>query len=214
MTQFKGAIFDLDGTLLDSMHIWQNVGITFLKSRGIQPRSDFNEAVRPLFLAQVADYLRSDYGLTDTVQEIVDGVNHMLEHLYISKLPLKNGVLNLLQEFRKREIKMCVATATDRHLVEAALSRNGILDCFGKIFTCTEVGAGKDKPDIYLRSLAFLGTDIKETIVFEDAYYAIQTAKSAGFSVAAVYDETTLDQKLEIETLADVYIKSFSDWVF
>lgn len=214
MTQFKGAIFDLDGTLLDSMHIWQSVGINFLQDRGIQPRSDFNEAVRPLFLAQVAEYLRSDYGLTDTVQEIVDGVNHMLEHLYRSKLPLKNGVLHLLQEFRRREIKMCVATATDRHLVEAALSRNGILDCFGKIFTCTEVGAGKDKPDIYLRSLAFLGTDIKETIVFEDAYYAIQTAKAAGFSVAAVYDQTTADQKYKIETLADVYIKSFSDWVF
>ncbi len=91
------------------------------------------------------------------------------------------------------------------------MRRNGILDYFGRIFTCTEVGADKDKPIIYQQALEYLGTDIKETLVFEDALYAVKTAKAAGFKVAAVYDESGRGQQDEIKRLADYFIKSFAD---
>lgn len=209
--KISGAIFDLDGTLLDSMQIWDNIGGEYLKSINIEPCDDLREVLRPMSLLQAAEYFRSDYGVDASSQEIMDTINDMIEHFYYDIVLPKDGVLGFLEALKQKDIKMCVATATDRHLVEAALKRNGLLSYFEKIFTCTELCVGKDRPDIFLRALNALGTKLEETYIFEDALFAIRTAKSAGFPIIAIYDATAKEQQNEIRELADIYIKSFHE---
>ena len=133
----------------------------------------------------------------------------MLERYYRFEVPLKPGAAELLERLRQDGVKLCIATATDRHLVEAALDRCGVLSCFGEIFTCNEVGHGKDEPDIFEEALRFLGTEKAETVVFDDALYAVRTAKEAGFPVAAVYDSHEKAQD-QIRMLADVYLEELT----
>ncbi|NLA86180.1 MAG: HAD family phosphatase [Clostridiales bacterium] len=209
--EIKGAIFDLAGTLLDSMVIWESVASDYLKSLGIKPNDDVRETTRSMSIQQACEHFYSEYGLAISPEDMIGGVNSMVEDFYFNRVLLKNSVVEMLNRLKINGVRMCAATATDRYLVEAGLRRNGILDYFGRIFTCTEVGADKDKPIIYQQALEYLGTDIKETLVFEDALYAVKTAKAAGFKVAAVYDESGRGQQDEIKRLADYFIKSFAD---
>ena len=204
-----GAIFDVDGTLLDSMFIWDTIGEAYLRSIGYQPKENLNETFKNMSLHQAARYYQTEYGVTQSIDEIMDGVNAMLERYYRFEVPLKPGVAELLERLRQSGVKLCIATATDRHLVEAALDRCGVLSCFGKIFTCNEVGHGKDEPHIFEAALRFLGTRREETLVFDDALYAVRTAKEAGFSVAAVYDSHEKAQD-QIRMLADVYLEELT----
>ena len=204
--RIRGAIFDVDGTLLDSMFIWDTIGETYLRSIGYQPKENLNETFKNMSLHQAARYYQTEYGVTLSIDEIMDGVNAMLERYYRFEVPLKPGVAELLERLRQSGVKLCIVTATDRHLVEAALDRCGVLSCFGEIFTCNEVGHGKDEPDIFEVALRFLGTRREETLVFDDALYAVRTAKEAGFPVAAVYDSHEKEQD-KVRLLADIYLK-------
>ncbi len=209
--KIDGAIFDLDGTLLDSMSVWNTVGSDYLRSLDIKPREDLNRTFKTMSLLQAAEYYRSEYGVSLSVAEIMDGVNHMIESFYYHDASVKTGVKDVLERLKKDGVRMCVATATDRHLAEAALRRNGILKYFSKIFTCSEVGCGKDMPEIYTNALACLGTPKQSTLIFEDALYAVKTAKNAGFFVIGVYDSSEAAHSGEIQKLADLYINSFSE---
>ena len=208
--KLSGAIFDLDGTLLDSMSVWDTAGEDYLRSRGLEPREDLNEKFKAMSLYQAACYLRSAYGLPDGAEEIMDGVNRLIAHFYTNEAQPKAGVPEVLAALNKRGVKMCVASATDRPLVEAALSRCGLLGYFGEIFTCSSVGHGKDEPDIFLAALAFLRTPKNSTWVFEDALHAALTAKTAGFPVLGVYDRSEKDQAA-LAGLAEVYVRSFTE---
>jgi len=209
--KIRGAIFDLDGVLLDSMFIWDTLGETYLKNQGIQPRDDVREILRPMSLLQAAQYFRDEYGMLESVTEIIDGINRLLEHFYFDLVKPKPGVIDFLVKLEKKNIKMCITTATDRKMVEAALKRNKMDQYFDKIFTCTEVGHGKDEPDIYLQALKSLAMIKGEVYVFEDALYAIATAKKVGFSVVAVYDSAAKNHQIRIKKLADAYIKTFQE---
>ena len=207
--KISGAIFDVDGTLLDSMSIWDTIGADYLRSIGYIPRENLNEIFKNMSLLQAAEYYRNEYGVTLRVEEIMSGVNAMLEQFYQYEAPLKPGAAELLARLRQNRVKLCIATATDRYLVEAALERCGVLSCFGAIFTCNEVGHGKDEPDIFEEALRFLGTEKAETVVFDDALYAVRTAKEAGFPVAVIYDSHEKNQE-GLRALADFYIEDFS----
>ena len=210
--RIRGAIFDVDGTLLDSMFIWDTIGETYLRSIGYQPKENLNETFKNMSLRQAARYYQTEYGVTQSIDEIMDGVNAMLERYYRFEVPLKPGVAELLERLRQSGVKLCIATATDRHLVEAALDRCGVLSCFGEIFTCNEVGHGKDEPDIFEAALRFLGTRREETLVFDDALYAVRTAKEAGFPVAAVYDSHERSQA-EVRARSDLYLEDLTQLV-
>ncbi len=207
--RIRGAIFDVDGTLLDSMFIWDTIGEAYLRSIGYQPKENLNETFKNMSLHQAARYYQTEYGVTLSIDEIMDGVNAMLERYYRFEVPLKPGAAELLERLRQSGVRLCIATATDRHLVEAALDRCGVLSCFGEIFTCNEVGHGKDEPDIFEAALRFLGTRKEETLVFDDALYAVRTAKEAGFPVVAVYDSHEKAQD-QIRMLADVYLEELT----
>ena len=210
--RIRGAIFDVDGTLLDSMFIWDTIGEAYLRSIGYQPKENLNETFKNMSLHQAARYYQTEYGVTQSIDEIMDGVNAMLERYYRFEVPLKPGVAELLERLRQDGVKLCIATATDRHLVEAALDRCGVLSCFGEIFTCNEVGHGKDEPDIFEEALRFLGTEKAETVVFDDALYAVRTAKEAGFPVAAVYDSHERSQA-EVRARSDLYLEDLTQLV-
>lgn len=207
--RMRGAIFDVDGTLLDSMSIWDTIGTDYLRSIGYEPRENLNEVFKNMSLYQAARYYQTEYGVTLSIDEIMVGVNTMLERYYRFEAPLKSGVVELLEQLCRSGVKLCIVTATDRYLVEAALDRCGVLSCFGEIFTCNEVGHGKDEPYIFEAALRFLGTPKAETIVFDDALYAVRTAKEAGFPVAAVYDSHEKDQD-QVRELADVYLEELT----
>ena len=206
----KGAIFDLDGTLLDSMFIWDTIGEDYLRSLGKEPHEDLKETFMTLTLEEAAEYYREHYGVTLSVKEIVDGVNSMVEEIYRTKVTLKPRVAEYLAWLRVNGVRMCVATVTDRYLVEETLDRLGILQYFSEIFTCAEVGYGKDKPIIYRKAHEHLDTVKNETYVFEDSLFALKTAKADGFTTIGVYDrhETSQDK---LKNLADYYIVDFAD---
>ena len=206
----KGAIFDLDGTLLDSMFIWDTIGEDYLRSLGKEPHEDLKETFMTLTLEEAAEYYREHYGVPLSVKEIVDGVNAMVEQTYRTKVTLKPGISEYLAWLKENGVRMCVATVTDRYLVEETLERLGVRHYFSEIYTCAEVGFGKDKPVIYQKALEHLGTEKSDTYVFEDLPFALNTAKTDGFPTVGVYDRHEVHQD-ELKGLADYYIFDFTD---
>lgn len=207
----QGAIFDVDGTLLDSMSVWANIGTDYLQSLGYEPREDLNETFKSMSLYQAACYYQSEYGVALSTDEIIAGVNSRIERFYRERAALKPGVAEFLRRLQEKGVGMCIATATDRPLVEAALERCGVLPYFSDIFTCFSVGRGKDEPIIYRTAAEHLGTGRAKTVVFEDALYAARTAKRDHFVTAAVYD-TYEKRQAELRAAADIYITDFTNW--
>ena len=213
----QGIIFDFDGTLFDSMFIWDTAGEVYLHSIGKEPEDDLQKILKPMSLLQSAEYIREKYHISLSVEEIIDGVNRTVEGFYFHTVEPKPGVICFLEELYRRNIKMCIATATDRYQVEAALQRCGMSHFFSEIFTCTEVGSGKDRPDIFRKAMEHLQTDRRSTAVVEDAYHAIHTAKQDGFLVVGVYDSHESRQQ-ELLSMADVFLSDYfnltSFWKF
>lgn len=210
--KLKGAIFDLDGTLLDSMEVWDHLAEKYLTRKGMIPAPGLREMLRAMTVAETAEYFRKEYGVPGSGETIRNEINALAESEYIDSLPLKESAGEFLHRLGENGVRMCVATATDRHLVEAAFKRLGVEKFFCGIITCHEMGCGKDRPDIFFKALSILGTAMDETVVFEDSLYAIRTAKAAGFKVAAVYDASADGSRQEIRAAADWYLNSFSEW--
>lgn len=208
--KIDGAIFDLDGTLLDSMPVWESIGEEYLLNCGLKPRDDLSERLRVMNLRQADMHFRLEYGLTDGVETIEKDISRMLESYYFNRVRPKEGVQDFLAELGRRNVKMCVATATSLNLAEAALRRCGLFHYFLNIFTCASNECGKDEPTLYAEALSFLATPKETTWVFEDALYAVRTAKTAGFNVIGVFDRSEPDTNT-VQILSDVFIRSFSD---
>ena len=208
--RLRGAIFDMDGTLLDSMQVWENAGEDYLRTLGCVPEEGVGERMRRMSLQQAALYCRERYALPLSVEEIMAGVNGRVERFYRQEARLKPGALDFLRTLSQRGVRMCLATATDLHLVEAALDRCGVRTYFSALFTCTQVGSGKDEPHIYRAALRHLGTGRADTLVFEDALYAARTAKGDGFVTVGVADAYEKSEG-ELERLSDCFLRDFRE---
>lgn len=208
--QIKGVIFDVDGTLLDSMAVWENVGNEFLLRRGIDPRENLAETFKTMSLSESASYYQTEYGINESEEEIIAGINELIQEAYEQTIPLKEGVREFLSRLSQEEIPMYIATATDRSLVLAALKRTKILKFFSGIITCQEAGAGKESSKIYEEAQRQLGTQKENTLVVEDAYYAAATAKAAGYQVLGVYDSFE-EQQQQMKELSDYYAATLAD---
>lgn len=208
----RGVIFDVDGVLLNSMPVWENLGEIYLERLGIEAEKGLGETLFAMSLEEGADYLIENYGLKQTPGEIIAGLNREVQDFYGRKVPLKEGVRGYLQEFRDRKIPMAIATSGDRANAEAALKRLKVLSYFRAVFTCTEIGSSKSQPDIYYAAALQLDADPSDTWVFEDALHAIRTAKKAGFRTAGVYDRASGRDLAQIRDTADIYLPEFKDF--
>ncbi len=210
MMKIKGAIFDVDGTLLDSMYVWRHRGEIYLENLGIRPRDGLHLDVRRLGFFESPKMIKEEYSLTQSPEEICDGMMKVVDNYYRTNPTVKEGTIEFLEELRRNGVKMCVATATDRHMVEPGLINAGIRDYFDEIFTCGGLKTNKTKPFIFEKALEFLGTDKEDTVVFEDALYAVKTAKASGFFVTGIFDEQEPEQE-EFRSLCDVFVYDLRD---
>ena len=209
--RLRSAIFDMDGTLLDSMHIWNHLGADMLVSLGCTPRPDLDDRLKVLTLRQGAAYCKEAYGLAPSVEELVGLMESRVRDFYYHQVTAKPGVKTFLSLLKMEGVDMYVATATDRHLAEAGLRCAGIDGYFRGLITCQEAGKGKESPEIFERAMRRMGSNKLDTVVFEDALHAIRTAKAAGFRVCGVYDPSAQEDQPEIRALADLYIRSFQE---
>jgi len=204
------AIFDMDGTLVDSMAYWKNLAAEFLERKGIQSVSaDILERIKPMTMSESAALFIQEYGLSGTAESVAAEMNAMMDEHYRNDIPLKPGVQEYLEALHRKGAAMCVASATAEELMAACLSRLGVSPYFSFLLSCETVGAGKNRPDVYWASAKRLGAEPAEIAVYEDALYAAETAKSAGFYTVAVRDDSNRPHWEALTALAD---ETILDW--
>ena len=209
--KIKGAIFDLDGTILDSMFIWSEIGYKFLEKKNIHLPAGADEQFTTMSLMEAAEYYIKHFDNTATIEGIVADINSLVENFYFNEVLKKPGIEEFLEFLKNRGVKMCVATATDKYMVENALERNGLLHYFSEIYTCNGVGAGKNSSLIYDISLEHLGTTKEETFVFEDALYAIETANKAGYNIVGIKDVSEKADPEVIKGYCNYFINNYKE---
>ena len=205
------AIFDMDGTLIDSMVFWRHLASEYLHSRGVtQIHEDHPERIKPMTMSVSASLFRQEFCLSGDPEA---EMNAMMDAHYQNDIPLKPGVREYLQMLHSKGVHMCVASATAEHLMEACLTRLGVRDCFEFLLSCETVGAGKSSPLVYQESAGRLNAAPAEIAVYEDALYAVRTAKAAGFHVVGVYDDSSAGNWKTIECIADEVILNWEETV-
>lgn len=206
----KGAIFDLDGTLIDSMWIWNELSLKYLKSLGVKNSpKNLNQTLATLTLKEGFSYLKETFQLEKTEDEIRDDLKKILEVYYKNHFDLKAGVLELLKELKNREVKMILGTATDEDLALMALKRHGIEDFFEVIQTEENTGLSKGNSKFFEVAIGKLDIEPSRIWVFEDALHCILSAKESGLNVLAIKDNYSKSHWKEIKENSDIYIKSF-----
>lgn len=208
----KGVIFDMDGTLLDTMYYWEHVGEDFLRKIGKIPEPGLGQTMLPMTLIEGAAYLREHYALEMSIEEVMAGTRAVCDDFYRKTADFKPGSRAFMSRLKQNGIPMVLATATDRDQVELVMNRLGILNEFECILTSGEIGNSKTEPDIYLKAAEYMGTSPEATWVFEDALHAAATAKRAGFKLVGIYDDTSADVEAELRGLADYYLYDFLDF--
>ncbi len=207
----RGVIFDIDGVLLDSLGIWDDLGARYLLSIGVRPEEGLNEILFSMSMEQGSAYLNEHYHLQKTDEEVSSGISKMLEKYYFDEVLPKPGAKELLKFVKAKGIKITAATSSPRIHVEKALERNGMLCFIEKLFTNTEVGASKHSPEIYNMAAAFMGTKPSETLVFEDSLYALKTAKNAGFNTVGVCDLKGETDQEGVKNTGDHYVLELNE---
>ncbi len=196
----------MDGTLLDSMGMWENLGSIYLTKKGIPIPSELKEVIENKTLEEAAEYFIKDLGLEGTVSEIVREILSLISYQYYNKLEMKPNMKELVLSEYENGSNMCILTTSDRELAIAAMKRHGIDHCFKEFYTAETLGMSKRKPDIFLKTCELMGCEPKDAIVYEDALYAAKSVKGAGCYLIAVYDNMNRNDWEEIKRLADEVI--------
>lgn len=207
----RGAIFDIDGTLLDSMEIWQVAGIRYLDSIHVEPEPGLSEILYPMTIEEGVAYVKGHYHLEQSEEEITHGLLMIVRDFYYEEVEAKKDVKKFLQKLQDDHIPMNVATAGYKEYAEAALARLNMDHYFQDILTCSELGKGKQEPEIYLQCAAALGRKPEEIAVFEDAGYAIETAKKVGFITVGIRDMSNGEDWQQIKEIADYVLEDWSE---
>lgn len=205
-----GAIFDFDGTLFDSMHIWKGVKYKYLDRIGLKLTKEDEEAFRGLYLMETLKLAKERFNLSKSYDELLSDFFDYLKGRYLTEAEPKNDIIEFLEKLKAKGIKMGIATATGEPALEAVLKKYGMLDYFSVIYSTYTVGASKREPKVYDVVLEKIGTDKETTWVFEDALYAAKTAKANGYNVVGIYDASEENTE-ELKQLADIYIHNYSE---
>lgn len=211
LKDIKGVIFDLDGTLVDSMWIWKQIDIEYLSARNIEMPEDLQSKIEGMSFYETAVYFKETYKIPDSLEVIMDNWNAMAMEKYRTVIRVKEGVKEFLQLLKDKGIVMGIATSNSRILTEAVLENQGILEYFGAIVTGSEIIKGKPEPDVYLTAANKLDIDPKTCLVFEDLPFGIMAGKRAGMKTCAIDDVYSADMWDEKVALADYNIKSYKE---
>jgi len=201
------AILDMDGTLVDSMVYWKNLAKEYLASKGITHIPDvILEKIKPMTMTESATLFIEEFGLNGTAESIADEMNALMDAHYYRDIPLKKGIKEYLNTLYNLGTTMCVASATAVPLVEACLKRLDIIEYFSFLLSCETIGVGKSEPSIYYEAAKRLGAEPSDIAVYEDALYAAETAKKAGFYVVGVFDESAKKNFASLKEISDEII--------
>lgn len=211
MPALNTAIFDLDGTLIDSLNVWEKVDEAFLRGRGVPWTPDYTAAVCAMSFQEGAQYTISRYGFPDEPEALMREWTEMVAFEYAHNITLKPYAKEYLDSLRKKGIKLGVATALSEDLYMPVLKNNGIFDYFDAFASVYEVKRGKGYPDVYLLTAQRLNAVPEECIVFEDVLPGIRGIKAAGMTAVGVYDIHSAPDEKQIRLLSDQYICNFSE---
>ena len=206
----KYAIFDLDGTLVDSMPFWKELSREYLAAKGVKNiPADILERIKPMTVQESARLFTGELGLDGTVEAVAAEINGMMGEHYRKDVPVKAGVENYLKALKERGVRMCVASATVEPLIDACLERLGLRHYFEFSLSCDTVGAGKSSPLVYLTAAERMGASAEEAAVYEDSLLASTTAKKAGFYLCVIADAASADNWEQLRSLADEALVSW-----
>lgn len=206
----KAIIFDLDGTLIDSMNVWSDIDKEFFKMHDLPFEKDYQKEIGHKGLKEIAAYTKTRYNLKESEDEIISIWLDMAKEAYAYKIPLKERVKSFLEYLQSKNIKMGIATSNSLELTELVLKHHDIYKYFSKVVTVNELKTNKGSPDIYLHISNSFGLTPNECIVFEDLLVGIKTAKKAGYKVIGVKEKSSLDKEKEIREIADLYISNYN----
>ena len=205
-----GAIFDFDGTLFDSMHVWKGIRYNFMNELGIKLTEEDKKIFEGLFLRESLLIAVERFGLKQTYEELLETLFNYIKRRYLAETEPKNDIIEFLEKLKSRGVKMGIATATGESALIAVLEKYNMLHYFSEIYSTYTVGASKTEPKVYDVVLEALGTDKSTTWVFEDALYAAKTAKANGYNLVGIYDVSEHCQD-ELKELVDIYIHNYNE---
>lgn len=212
MFKFKGAIFDLDGTLIDSMNLWQEVDVEFFEKHNIFMPDDYTKTIAPMGVYGAAKYSKEAFGLDISIEQIIEEWRMMAKRKYLD-ISLKDGAKDYLFHLKNKGVKLAIATASEEELFAPLLKKHGIYHLFDNITTLSEVKRGKGFPDIYEKAAEKLNVKSEDCIVFEDILLGIKGAKDGGFKAVCMRDFTSDKDRHAILRLCDKYIESFKEMI-
>jgi haloacid dehalogenase superfamily, subfamily IA, variant 3 with third motif having DD or ED len=211
MLSYTCAIFDLDGTVLDSMYVWEKIDYEFLSKRGFDVPQNYCEIIAPMGFYKAAEYTIERFGLSERPEDLIEEWNSLALSEYENNITLKPNVKEYLSFLKQHQIKTGVATSSHKTLFERALRKNGVYDYFDVICTTDQVKRGKGYPDIYLYTAEKLGAEPCNCVVFEDILAGIVGAKAAGMFAVAIEEKASFPDKEKLIQLSDRYISDFAD---
>ena len=207
--KIKGAIFDMDGTLINSLivwkDIWEAIADKYLDGEEGFPGEEIDRKLRTMTLLEGMEMIHKVRGIGNDGLELWNFCNDLIADFYRNRVKMKSGAMNFLKYLYENGVKMCIASASALDMVEIAVERCGIGKYIPKLLSSCDFGVGKDKPDVYLAALEYLGTSVEDTWVFEDSLVALKTAKSIGMPVVGIYDTYNFGQE-EMREISDYYI--------
>ena len=207
--KIKGAIFDMDGTLINSLICWKDIwpamADKYLDGKEDFPGYEIDKRIRTTTLLEAMELIHEEFGIGKDGRELWEYCTALIEDFYRNKVEMKDGAMEFLKYLHEGGVKMCIASASALDMVEIAVERCGIGKYIPKLISSCDYGCGKDKPDVYLGALEYLGTTKEETWVFEDSLVAIKTAKGIGMPVVGIYDAYNFGHD-EMREISDYYI--------
>lgn len=213
-SNIKNIIFDMDGTLIDSMDVWDDVGERFLIENNRVAEENLLKKLEEMTFDESAKYLIDNYNLDYSVEYVKNRFNEIVKYKYENTINLKEGVKDFLENLFNRGINLCVCTVTNIELAKNVLKRLNILKYFQFILTTEEENLTKRDYKIYLKACKKLGSKVENTAVFEDSLHCIKSAKRGGFFVVGVYDSSSIKNIEEIKEISNIYLESYRSIYF